>query len=68
MKKKEQTCKYNLNRHASKIAYPFCIYGEKLNMNIQLPPHLYFESISWDHANRSLCTHCKCYEKAEDKK
>ena len=65
MKKKEQTCKYNLNRHASKIAYPFCIYGKGLD--IQLPPHMYIASINWDHEHRALCTHCKCYEEADEK-
>jgi len=59
-KSKFKTCKFNANRHASDIAYPYCTW----NPNIQTPPHIYWTArYDVETFATSICPNCKCYEK-----
>jgi hypothetical protein len=54
---KFKTCKYNANRHASKIAMPFCTY----KLAEKIPPHLGWKQ--FEQLTEELCENCACYEK-----
>lgn len=61
-KTKIQTCKYNANRHVTKIAYPFCTWVD--SHQIKMPPHVRW---SFNHQiSENTCKQCKVYELAED--
>ena len=62
MSAKFKTCKYNSNRHAWKIAYPWCTW----QIPQPIPPHLYLMKSCEPSEMANICAKCKCYEKAED--
>ncbi len=63
MKTKAQTCQYNANRHAHKVAHPFCTFAREITL--QLPPHMHLANGSAMNITASTCSRCKCHKKAD---